>query len=672
MSLRAKFWPSLFVLLLVSVLIAPLARAAATWKQPTAEELSMTSQPEVPGAPAVILYHEEITDDSRPAWIFYSRIKILNEAGREKYGTVAVKYPMDSAWHMNQSEADMGFFTVNEISGRTIHPDGTVIPFTGKAFVREVEKSSSERIREKVFTLPDVQIGSIIEFSYTLRYDGFVFVPQWYAQTELFARKQHFRWRTNLDKVAWTAKVPGGGNSIKRMDAAEGEGLVDYSLDLSNTMPVPEESYLPPLHSLEQRVIFYAFDDDQRIKSHAIYWDITGKSWSKEINRFIGSSSAIRQATDGVTADAVSAEEKLHKIYAAVMALDNTNFTREHSAKEDKEVGLSKTKTAADIWEHKRGTPDQLAMLFIAMARAAGLKAYAMTVVNRDRNIFVPDWLSLSQFDDDIAVVEINGKEVFLDPGERYCPFGELQWMHTGVGGLRQTETGTALRSTPPGSYKTSQTQRIAELVVDSSGHETGTVSFTYMGAPALELRQQALSTDEAELHKKMEEMLRNLLPKGTEVSLEKFDNLQDYEKPLVAHFSVQGPLATVTSKRVVLPSQIFQVSQQELFPGTERNNDVYFHFPERVADGVRLMLPIGWKLEVPIEPTNFQFDEISLYKASTQLTGNTMVLRRDYVEDSVIVPRKLYPQMRDFYAKLATKDQEPVLLQVSSAGSEQ
>ena len=79
MSLRAKFWPSLFVLLLVSVLIAPLARAAATWKQPTAEELSMTSQPEVPGAPAVILYHEEITDDSRPAWTFYSRIKILNE-----------------------------------------------------------------------------------------------------------------------------------------------------------------------------------------------------------------------------------------------------------------------------------------------------------------------------------------------------------------------------------------------------------------------------------------------------------------------------------------------------------------------------------------------------------------------------------------------------------------
>jgi len=509
---------------------------------------------------------------------------------------------------MNESEADTGFFTVNEISGRTIHPDGTVIPFTGKAFVREVEKSSSEHIREKVFTLPDVQVGSIVEFSYTLRYEGFVFVPRWYAQTELFARKQHFRWRTSLDKVAWTAKVPGGGNSIKRIDAAEGEGLVDYSLDLSNTVPVPEESYLPPLHSLDQRVIFYAFDDDQRIKSHAIYWDITGKSWSKEINRFIGSSSAIRQATDGVTADAVSAEEKLHKIYAAVMALDNTNFTREHSAKEDKEAGLSKTKTAADIWEHKRGTPDQLAMLFIAMARAAGLKAYAMTVVNRDRNIFVPDWLSLSQFDDDIAIVEVNGKEEFFDPGERYCPFGELQWMHTGVGGLRQTETGTALGSTPLGSYKTSQIQRTAELVVDATGQETGTVSLIYLGPPALELRQKALRNDETELRKQEEETLRNLLPKGTEVNLQNFDNLQDYEKPLIVHFSVKGPLATVTAKHVVLPSQIFQVNEQQLFPSAERSNDVYFHYPERVADGVRLKLPATWKPDATTEPASFQF----------------------------------------------------------------
>jgi hypothetical protein len=419
-------------------------------------------------------------------------------------------------------------------------------------------------------------------------------------------------------------------------------------------------------------VIFYAFEEDQRISSPATYWDITGKSWSKEVNRFIGSSTAVQQATDGVTSGAASAEDKLRKIYSAVMALDNTDFTREHSAKEDKDAGLSKTKTAADIWQHKRGTPDQLTMLFVAMARAAGLKAYVMTVVNRDHNIFVQDWLSLNQFDDDIAIVEINGKEAFFDPGERYCPFGELQWMHTGVGGLRQTEAGTVLGSTPQGSYRTSQIQRTAELVVDASGQETGTVSFIYLGPPALELRQKALSSDEAELRKQVEETLRNLLPKGTDVSFEKFDNLQDYEKPLVAHFSVKGPLATVTAKHVVLPSQIFQVNEQQLFPSAERNNDVYFHFPERIADGVRLKLPANWKLDAAPEATNFQFEDISLYKASVQLAGNSLVLRRDYVEDSVLVPRKLYPQMRDFYAKLATKDQEPVLLQVSQAGNGQ
>ena len=47
-----------FVVLLV--VSSPLARAEK-WMTPTPEELSMTSQPEVPGAAAVYLYREQMT-----------------------------------------------------------------------------------------------------------------------------------------------------------------------------------------------------------------------------------------------------------------------------------------------------------------------------------------------------------------------------------------------------------------------------------------------------------------------------------------------------------------------------------------------------------------------------------------------------------------------------------
>ena len=69
------------------------------------------------------------------------------------------------------------------------------------------------------------------------------------------------------------------------------------------------------------------------------------------------------------------------------MTLDNTRFSREHSAEENKAEGL-RVKTAADIWQQKRGSDDEITRLFISMARAAGLKAWAMIVTERNRNLF--------------------------------------------------------------------------------------------------------------------------------------------------------------------------------------------------------------------------------------------------------------------------------------------
>ena len=42
----------------------------------------------------------------------------------------------------------------------------------------------------KVFTMPDVEVGSIIEYRYKLRYDDNWFkAPDWYIQSDLLTRK---------------------------------------------------------------------------------------------------------------------------------------------------------------------------------------------------------------------------------------------------------------------------------------------------------------------------------------------------------------------------------------------------------------------------------------------------------------------------------------------------
>jgi hypothetical protein len=168
-------------LLALLVPVTTIFAHAEKWTEPTKEELTMTAQPEVPGAAAVYLYREETTDDKLHLFSIYIRLKVLTDKGKE-YGNVELSY---------SNRQGGGGYTVNDIAGRTIHPDGTVIPFTGKPFDKLIEKTQGAKYMAKVFSLPDVEVGSIIEYRYTLRYDDYYFIsPQWYIQSVLLLARR--------------------------------------------------------------------------------------------------------------------------------------------------------------------------------------------------------------------------------------------------------------------------------------------------------------------------------------------------------------------------------------------------------------------------------------------------------------------------------------------------
>ena len=62
----------------------------------------------------------------------------------------------------------------------------------------------------------------------------------------------------------------------------------------------------------------------------------------------------------------------------------------------------------------------------------------------------------------------LTARRMFLDPGERYCTFGELHWKHTQTQGLRQTDHGTEIAQTPATGYKSTTVLRTADLYIDA------------------------------------------------------------------------------------------------------------------------------------------------------------------------------------------------------------
>ena len=94
---------------------------------------------------------------------------------------------------------------------------------------------------------------------------------------------------------------------------------------------------------------------------------------------------------DGLIAPGDSDLDKAKKLYAAVQALDNTDYSRKKTESEMKQLKLKAAKHAEDTWAQKSGSSEDIAMLYLAMLRAAGLTAYAVKVVDRDKAVFDPE-----------------------------------------------------------------------------------------------------------------------------------------------------------------------------------------------------------------------------------------------------------------------------------------
>ena len=146
-------------LLCVVCLSAGRSALASDFPAPVPEEMAFKSVPGVPGAPAVVLFREEITHDQHRSVQHYERLKVLTEEGK-RFANVELQFATLTGDGWERGDELM----VEDITARTIEPDGRIVPFTGKPYLKMLEKGGGVKIQEKVFTLPEVEVGSILEY----------------------------------------------------------------------------------------------------------------------------------------------------------------------------------------------------------------------------------------------------------------------------------------------------------------------------------------------------------------------------------------------------------------------------------------------------------------------------------------------------------------------------
>jgi hypothetical protein len=635
----------------VGIALSP-ATDADDWLPISPDELKMTAEPKAPGASAIYLYRQVDRSDQAKASNErnYVRIKILTEAGRE-YANIEIPY---------QDKVNIA-----GIRARTIHPDGSIVNFDGQVFKTTVQKKGNSKTLVKSFTVPDVQVGSIIEYRFTYDYDdNWIFDSHWVISGELFTKKALFtlkpfeRWAVQWN---WPAGLPAGATKPVQ-DPVNSQ----VHMTAENIPAFQEEEYMPPPNELKFRVTF-VYSEDGFESDENKYWKKFAKKQNDKAEGFADRRKAMSEALGSIVSPSDSPEVKLQKIYDRCQQIRNLSYEPPLSAEVIKRDKMRIPENAEEVLKSGYGYGWQITWLFLGLSQAAGLDAHPAMLGRRTDHFFLAKRMDSDELNAKVVVVKLDGKNLFFNPGVAFTPYGRLPWEETNVQGRLLDKDGGSWVETALTPSSDSRVSRVANLQLTDDGSLEGKVTLTLTGFDAQVWRLEAKNEDEASRKRDVEERMKESIPAACEIELKNSPEWTSSKTPLVAEFEVKIPgWLSSAGKHELLPAGFFTATEKHMFEHATRTYPVYFSFPFMKTDDVTVTLPPGWKMDSPLKPINQDAKAVA-YTFSVDGKEGSVHLQRSIRSDLYMLSAEQYSVLRAFYQFVRAADDQQVVLTSSA-----
>lgn len=630
--------------LLLSLSFAVTVRAA-DWQPVSPDDLQMKREPKAPNAAAIYLYRQVDRNDVDSVETIYSRIKILTEEGR-KHANIELPYLK-------------GATSIRWLQARVIHVDGGIVEFDGTVYDKPLVKARGVKMLAKSFTLPNVGVGSIIEYRYQrLMPHGWAFDSRWLLSDDLFTKRGVFSLKPAnglLIRWSWPLGLPPGTNP-----PVDQRGII--RLETHDVPAFVTEEYMPPENVMKYRVEFIYEGEGSSQRDAAAYWKAFARRSDRRLQTFVTSRSVLEQEVARLVQPGDSAEEKARKLYARAQQIRNLSFERQATEQEIKREKREEIDSAREVLKHGYAYADQITWLLYGLLKAAKLDASLVLVSTRDDTFFDPAFMNSGQLNTCVVMVKFESHGMFLDPGTPFMPFGYLPWSETAVNGLRLGGDGEWLTTSLP-SADESRVERKVTVKLTTAGAIEGKLTVSYSGLEAAWRRLNQRHDDATERRKFLENEVEYDVPSGIDVKLTNEPDWTGPDADLVAEFDFRVPgWAVYAGNRALLPIGLFGGSEKRAFEHSARVHPLYFSFPYRHTDEVAIELPSGW--QVSSVPKERAADiKVATYKASAQANGGMLNLKREFAMKSIMIQQKFYAQVRDFYQAVRAGDEDQVVV---------
>ncbi len=630
--------------LLLSLSLVVVAHAA-DWQPVSPEELQMKREPKAPTAAAIYLYRQVDRDDADSVETLYSRIKILTDEGR-KHANIELPYLKGST-------------SIRGLQARVIQVDGSIAEFDGTVYDKPLVKARGVKMMAKSFTLPNVGVGTIIEYRYqrVMPY-GWAFDSRWLLSDDLFTKRGVFSLRPAyglLIRWSWPLGLP-----PDTKPPVDQRGTI--RLETRDVPAFVTEDFMPPEDVMKYRVEFIYEGEGSSQREPAAYWKAFAKRSDRRLQAFVSSRGVLEQEVARLVQPGDSAEEKARKLYARAQQIRNLSFERQATEQEVKREKREEIDSAKEVLKHGYAYADQITWLLYGLMRAAKLDVSLVLVSTRDNSFFDPAYMNSGQLNTCVVLVKLDDDALFLDPGTPFMRFGYLPWSETAVKGLRLGGDGQWLTTSLPSSDE-SRVERKVTVKLTTSGSIEGKVTVTYSGLEAAWRRLNQRHDDATERRKFLENEVEYDVPSGINVKLTNEPDWIGPDSDLVAEFDFSVPgWAVYAGNRALLPMGLFSGSEKRVFEHSARVHPLYFSFPYRHTDEVAIELPSGW--QVSSVPKDLSADiKVASYKANAQAAGGVLSVKREFVMNTIVIQQKYYSQVRDFYQAVRAGDEEQIVV---------
>ncbi|TVT37907.1 DUF3857 domain-containing protein [Hymenobacter setariae] len=600
-----------------------------------------------------------------------TRIKILKKAGYD-YATVEV--PL---YHREERAEKLG-----NLRGFTYlrGADGKITKTKLEASNIFDEKRTSNLLVRK-FTLPNVQEGAVIEYSYVVTSTFFDNYQDWTFQHSIPTRWSEYR--TSIPqvyhyKILYRGYLPLATNEASvgsvslllsnRLGDGAGAGVgmevgtsgltmstEQHRWVVRNAPAFREEPYSTTPNDYLARMTFELAGIQMPNEE---YRDLTD-SWVKK-NKLLLESEEFGKA---FTNSKFLAAEVQPLVARYPELAPRAAAVRELVLKAVKYDGTDRywaTGSLKRSYEQHRGTAADVNLLLIAALREAGLKVEPVLLSTRSHGAVSKEFPLLEQFNYVVALVTLpDQKELLLDATEPLLPAGTLPTRCLSQAGHTVPATGEGRWVSLVPAQRYSHYQE-ATLTVDAQGNLSGQVREEHGGYAGLEVREKLQQLGE----KKYVTELAARHP-GWEVAKYVFAKQSTVEQSLGLTYDWRQPAATnSTAAELYLTPLDYFGERRNPFQHEDRSYPVDLGMLQQDIIRVTLTLPPGYVAELPkavslVLPNN---GGRYLYSATSPTPGTVQFISRLTLDKPVYTAVE-YGALRELYRMLLAKQAEALVI---------